>query len=250
VVGYKPSYDRVSKAGVLPLAPSVDTVGLFTPEVRGADIVAPFLCNDWQPLPTPKALPVLGVPEGPYLERATAAGQSHFRAVCETLKMAGFEVKPVPVMADFEVIEAHHKLLVAAEAAQVHAAWFSEYRALYHPKTAALIEQGQGVTAVALEKALAGREKLRRELMEVMDMTGIDLWISPPARGAAPLGLESTGDPIMNLPWTHAGLPTMTLPAGFNGDGLPLGLQLAGAWYGDEAMMAAAARLEPVLQYH
>ncbi|MCZ7669145.1 MAG: hypothetical protein M5U34_19120 [Chloroflexi bacterium] len=34
-------------------------------------------------------------------------------------------------------------------------------------------------------------------------------------QAALPAGLESTGDPVMDLPWTYAGLPTLTLPAGF-----------------------------------
>jgi Asp-tRNA(Asn)/Glu-tRNA(Gln) amidotransferase A subunit family amidase len=75
----------------------------------------------------------------------------------------------------------------------------------------------------------------------------LDLWVSPPALGAAPVGLDSTGDPVMNLPWTHAGLPTMSLPAGFNQAGLPMGLQITGHWYGDEAMVAAATQLEMAL---
>jgi Asp-tRNA(Asn)/Glu-tRNA(Gln) amidotransferase A subunit family amidase len=90
--------------------------------------------------------------------------------------------------------------------------------------------------------------QLRQELTELMDEHGLDLWLSPPALGAAPVGLESTGDPVMNLPWTHAGLPTLTIPAGLNATGLPLGLQVTGRWYGDEAMMAQGIEIEKVLQ--
>ncbi|MBE2223226.1 MAG: amidase [Anaerolineae bacterium] len=247
IVGFKPSYDRIAKAGVIPLAPSVDTIGFFTSKVAGADIVAGLLCDGWQSVPEPLTLPVLGVPEGPYLQRADAEGQAHFSAVCEILRLAGFTVKSIPVMADFDEIYEHHQIIVAAEAAQVHAAWFSQYPDLYHDKTRALIERGQTIDATTLENALAGRKKLRRELSYVMEEAELDLWISPPAVGAATAGLASTGDPVMNLPWTHAGLPTMSLPAGFNLNGLPMGLQLTGYWYGDEAMIAAAAQIEPVL---
>ncbi|GIS67275.1 MAG: hypothetical protein CM1200mP6_03430 [Anaerolineaceae bacterium] len=45
-----------------------------------------------------------------------------------------------------------------------------------------------------------------------MDRDQIDLWISPSAPGVAPHGLDSTGDPVMNLPWTHSGLPTIGIP--------------------------------------
>ncbi len=78
-----------------------------------------------------------------------------------------------------------------------------------------------------------------------MDKHGIDLWISPAAPGPAPEGLESTGDPVMNLPWTHSGLPTLNLPAGSSRSGLPMGLQVAGRWQSDETLLAWAAQLEP-----
>ena len=65
---------------------------------------------------------------------------------------------------------------------------------------------------------------------------------------AAPKGLESTGDPIMNLSWTQAGLPAMNLPTGKNQDGLPLGLQVVGSWGKDETLLLWAQDLEEVLQ--
>jgi hypothetical protein len=53
-----------------------------------------------------------------------------------------------------------------------------------------------------------------------------------------PLALAGgTGDPVMNLPWTHAGLPTLATPAGRNAGGLPMGLQLTGRWQGDEDLL-------------
>ena len=67
-----------------------------------------------------------------------------------------------------------------------------------------------------------------------MDEHGIDLWLSPSAQGPAPRGLASTGDPVMNLPWTHAGLPVLGVPAGRNAEGLPMGLQITGRWRADE----------------
>ena len=75
----------------------------------------------------------------------------------------------------------------------------------------------------------------------------VDLWVAPSTVGPAPKGLESTGDPIMDLPWTQAGLPAMNLPAGKNRDGLPMGLQLVGNWYKDESLLSWAVDLEKVV---
>jgi Asp-tRNA(Asn)/Glu-tRNA(Gln) amidotransferase A subunit family amidase len=60
--------------------------------------------------------------------------------------------------------------------------------------------------------------------------------------------LESTGDPVLNLPWTQAGLPVINLPAGKSQEGLPLGLQLVGNWYKDESLLFWARELEKVLK--
>ena len=80
-----------------------------------------------------------------------------------------------------------------------------------------------------------------------MDAEGIDLWVSPPATGPAPAGLEYTGNPVMNLPWTHAGLPTLSLPAGQASNGLPLGLQVSARHGADECLLAWAEELAAVL---
>jgi Asp-tRNA(Asn)/Glu-tRNA(Gln) amidotransferase A subunit family amidase len=117
----------------------------------------------------------------------------------------------------------------------------------YHPRTMELIERGQGLSEAVSSLARAGRNELRRELMVLKAEHGIDLWISPAARGVAPRGLESTGDPVMNLPWTHAGLPTVAIPAASNGDGLPFGLQVAAAWWQDERLLRWAEGIETAL---
>jgi Asp-tRNA(Asn)/Glu-tRNA(Gln) amidotransferase A subunit family amidase len=175
-------------------------------------------------------------------------GLGHFEETVARLEAAGLRVKRIAVMGDFDEIYARHNLLVAAEAARVHADWFGRFGELYHGKTAELIQRGQGVSDEELVMARNGRLQLRQELTALMDEHGLDLWLSPPALGAAPVGLDSTGDPVMNLPWTHAGLPTLTIPVGYNAAGLPLGLQVTGRWYGDEIMMAWAVVIETVVE--
>ncbi|MCA9995986.1 MAG: amidase [Anaerolineales bacterium] len=244
-VGYKPTYDRISRAGVIPLSPSVDHIGLFASDVAGCELAASLLCADWQPVAASR--PTLGIPEGAYLQRTSAVGLAHFRATCDRLAAAGFGLQSVPLMADFDDIYARHNVIVAADAAQVHGQWFAEYGERYHPKTADLIVRGRGITAVSLQTALAGRAQLRHELAAAAAAHGVDVWLSPPALGAAPAGLDSTGDPVMNLPWTHAGVPTLTVPAGFDEHGLPLGLQLAAGWQQDELLFGWGKQVEAAL---
>ncbi len=243
VAGYKPSYDRISRSGLIPLAPSLDHTGTFTSDAAGAELAAGLLCRGWKETQVDRR-PVLGVPEGPYLERASDEARLHFEAGRGRLSAAGYTIKNVSAFEDFARVEARHRAIVAAEAARVHAKWFPRFENLYHEKTAELVRRGREISPENLDVALGGCGKLRRTLTALMDEHGLDLWITPSAVGAAPSGLGFTGDPVMNLPWTQAGLPAVSLPAGRNGDGLPLGVQLIGRWWSDEKLLAWGRGIE------
>lgn len=242
VVGFKPSYGRIAMDGVLPLAPSADTVGFFVPTAADVVLPASLLISDWRPSVQSNLKPVLAIPEGPFLAQASAEGLAHFGVISAQLKSAGYPVLGIPVMPDFDDIYLRHNQLVAAEAARTHAQWFEAYRDAYHPKTAELILRGRAVAEADYQRALNSRLELRDEMNRVMDHYGIDFWICPAAVGPAPRTLESTGDPVMALPWTHAGLPCLALPAGVNSIGLPLGLQIVGRFGADETLVATVKR--------
>ena len=248
VVGFKPSYGRISLEGIIPFSTSADHVGLFAPDVAGIALAASALCEGWNAVERPASRrPILGVPEGPYLERATPEGLAGLRSQVEALRAAGYVVRHARVMEDFEAVMERHTHMIAAEFAGVHKEWFSRYEPLYRPRTAALIRLGQSVSPEELGRARAGRAALRQELEAAMAREGIDLWICPAAPGPAPAGIESTGDPVMNLPWTHAGMPVVSVPAGQAGSGLPLGLQIVGRYGIDELLLRWAAGLEVAL---
>ncbi|MCB0210846.1 MAG: amidase [Anaerolineae bacterium] len=247
VVGFKPSSGRISTAGVIPLSPTLDHIGIFTQDVAGAALTASILCSDWQTDALPIIRPILGIPDGAYLENVSPEGLVHFQQTVAKLEQAGYTVHTVAAMPDFHDIYVAHNALMAAETASVHHDWFAEFGDLYHPKTSELIQRGRKITLDQIEAARLGREYLRKNLEVLMDTHAIDLWISPAAVGTAPAGLESTGDPIMNLPWTYAGVPAINLPSGLGENGLPLGLQLAGRDQGDEQLLAWAESIATVL---
>jgi Asp-tRNA(Asn)/Glu-tRNA(Gln) amidotransferase A subunit family amidase len=234
-VGFKPSYGRLSAKGLIPLAPSLDHVGFFTIDVESAAVASMMLCKDWFPGVTSR-WPVLGIPEGPYLSHLSEEGMTHFRDTCDWLS-SRYRVRSVPAMPDFAKIAARHDRLLAAEAAQVHAEWFPGHRELYAPQTAELIERGQQVTPTQLSSDRGGRKRLRNQLCDLMEERGIDLWLSPAAVGPAPRGLDSTGSPVMSIPWTQAGLPVLSIQAGTSKDGLPMGLQITGRWWCDTELL-------------
>jgi Asp-tRNA(Asn)/Glu-tRNA(Gln) amidotransferase A subunit family amidase len=247
IVGFKPSHERVPRDGVVPLSPSLDHVGVLAADVGWARRAAAVLLDGWREVAAPSGRPTLGVPVGPYLEAAEPVARHHLRAVQRRLASAGWPVREVPVMADFAAVAERHHRLVAAEAAAVHAGWFAAHGDLYRPRTADLLARGRSIPGDEAEAARRGRSALRRELEAAMAAAGVDLWLSPAAAGPPPRGLATTGDPVMNLPWTQAGLPTVALPAGSDGGGLPLGVQLSGRFGEDEELLGWAEPLAAVV---
>ena len=242
ILGFKPSYGRISTVGVIPYSESCDHVGIFTQDLAGMVLAASILCDPWQSTHN-SARPVLGVPEGPYLDQVTPEARAAFEKQISILEKAGYRILRLPAFEDIGAINRRHWKMTAAELAQVHARWFTRHEALYRPQTAATIREGQKVQAEELTRGRNSQSELRAELQSLMDRGGIDLWISPPAMGPAPEGISSTGNPSMNLPWTHVGLPTLTLPAGKAPNDLPLGIQLTARLMKDESLLAWAEGL-------
>jgi Asp-tRNA(Asn)/Glu-tRNA(Gln) amidotransferase A subunit family amidase len=228
------------------MAPSVDHVGFFSADVDGAILVASLLCEPWIQRDELPSL-VFGVPEGPYLQRTSETGLSHFRQTCDRLRDGGCEIRPVDMFLDFGEIVTRHTTLVAGEAAIVHREWYEAYSDLYQEKTAELIRNGRTVNSALLAACRAGRDSLRVEIVDKMKSNGFSAFLAPSTVGPAPRDLGSTGDPVMNLPWTHAGLPAMSIPSGRSDKGLPMGLQLVGSWMDDEKLMKVARRIDEIL---
>ncbi|MFJ6621192.1 amidase [Kitasatospora sp. NPDC091335] len=245
VVGFRPTYGRIPIDGVIPNAPSFDTLGVFTADLAGAALVAPLLCDDWRPADDSE--PVLGVPDGTYLEWAEPAALRAFEEQLARLVRAGLTVRRVELFPDFAEVRRQLQTVNRFELARGHADWFARFGGLYRPETAAGIRVGQGVAAEDRAAALRFRERLRERVAAAQTAAGVDLWLAPSATGGAPEGLHGTGDAVMSLPWSFLGRPALSLPAGWTGEGLPLGLQVVGAEGGDEQLLARSALLERVL---
>jgi Asp-tRNA(Asn)/Glu-tRNA(Gln) amidotransferase A subunit family amidase len=240
VVGFKPSLGRIDSSGLVYFSRTMDQVGLFTQDAAGMALAAAVVCRDWQPSGVPAGKPVLGVPTGPYLEQAEPEALAAFGQQIARLRAAGFEVRDVPDFPDVTDLNRLHRRLVFGEFAREHAALYAQYASLYRPRTVEIIEIGRTVGDDELAQARAHSLELRHDLAARMQQAGIDLWVCPAANGPAPLGLDSTGDPAMALPWTHAGMPAITLPAGRAANALPLGMQLVAPFGADERLLAWA----------
>jgi Asp-tRNA(Asn)/Glu-tRNA(Gln) amidotransferase A subunit family amidase len=248
IVGVKPTYGRVSVDGVIPLAPTLDHVGFFTADIEGASLAASILIDDWKPTPGQEPI-ICGVPQGPYLEKASHQGLQHFHQTCEILVEAGIQVKYIDMLDNFEEITANHDNLCEAEFAIVHGEWFQKFSEIYSEGNREAILRGQKIDSDTIERCRAHREMLRNDLQQVMARHHLTALLAPAAPGPAPRGLDSTGDWIMNLPWTQPGLPVVTVPSGLSKENLPFGLQIVGRWMEDELLLNVAKNLAALLNY-
>ena len=241
IVGFKPSYGRIPTDGVVPLAPSLDHVGLFTQDVAGMRLAASVCCDTWAAVPSPGE-PVLAVPEGPYVDQAEPGGRAGLERAVDALSEAGYTIRRVDVLDDIDRVNDQHTDLLAGDAAMVHHEWYEAHGDAYQETTADLVERGRSVPVGDLMAARASRATLRERMTAELNEANADCWLAPAAPGPAPEGLESTGDVVMNLPWTHAGLPVVSLPAG-TADGLPVGVQVVAPRGADERLLAWAQQL-------
>ena len=239
VYGFKPSFGRIATDCVIPFSESADHVGFFMQDLSGIEMVAGILCRQWNPvISLADRNPVIGIVTGKYLEQSDKEVRRFFESAVLQLEQDGFNVIRIDAFGDIETINETHRSMIAADFAEVHKNWFHQYENLYRKTTKELILKGRSVTPEMLENARQGRSVLRANFEKISSMNRVDLWLSPSSCTAAPEGLSSTGSPLMNLPWTYMGLPTVSVPSGMTAAGLPLGLQFAGSFMKDELMLS------------
>ncbi|MGH8792983.1 MAG: amidase [Stackebrandtia sp.] len=247
VVGFKPSTGRLPIDGVIPNTPTLDTIGLFTADVESMRLAAGALCDEWSGAADDQRLPVLGVPTGPFLDSAEKPALEAFDRHVARLRKAGLEVREVVAMEKFNLIRQLLFVIQSYEIHRVHADWFSRHSQSYREQTASAVQRGRRITQDSYELALQGRQAFQEGVQERMSAMGVDMWICPGASGTAPEGLDNPGSPVMCVPWSLAGLPDLTIPAGLADDGLPLGVQCVGRMGDDEQVLAWAAKIESAL---
>jgi Asp-tRNA(Asn)/Glu-tRNA(Gln) amidotransferase A subunit family amidase len=238
VVGFKPSYGRIPIDGVIPLAPSFDTVGLLAQNVPTSLLAASVLVPTWQTV-TLERRPILGVPEGLFMTWTLEEGAAQFKLQLDRLDRAGYAIRHVQLFTDEELMEIDKCAmgLLHGEMARVHANWFAQYEGLYRPRTANAVRRGQAITDEEIADYQAFRLTFRDRVAQLMQQAGIDMWVCPASAGPAPRGLDQTGWGGMTTAWSYAGMPCLSVPAGLSREGLPLGFQCVAKFGHDELLL-------------
>ena len=239
VVGYKPSHNRVPKAGVKSLSETLDTVGGFGRSVRDVALLGSVLTGDSR-LADPVNFASISAPrigfcqtaDWSLVDQGTRQAWSH----AETA-LAGHGAA-VTLPPGLDGLVAVQKQVQVFETARSLSHERLQHAAQLSAPLQALIADGLAISAAAHVQNLQTTATARLQAHALFN--DHDVLLAPSALGEAPAGLDSTGDPLFCRGWTLLGLPCVHLPFTRGLTGLPLGLQVIGAYGEDHRLMVAA----------
>jgi len=243
IVGFKPSFGLISRAGVKSLCESLDTVGGFGRCVEDVALLTSVMANSpqWRQLPTDRK-PRIGVCRTPYWNKASAAAQAAFESTVQRLIAKGVQVVDVTLTDSVSALVDVHDEVMCAEAFKALADERLNHSDLLSKRLKAMLHRGSNIT---YEQSLQHRAQIASARHQIgRSFVEYDLLMTPSACGEADLGLERTGDPLFSRIWSLLGMPSLNLPVGFGAQGLPLGVQLIGPLMSDTATLAFAHWIE------
>lgn len=247
VVGVKPTAGLLSRAGMVPLAPTLDTPGTMARSVRDAAVLLQALTADGCDAHVARGAPTrpaatVGVAPSSFrcLDSET---QRRFDEAVRVLRDQGHAIRELSLPKTFDVVGAVAQVIAHAEAAALQLDTFRERPADYSETYRRAIQRGLVIPAASYVQALRLRATAVREIAHAYRQAEVEVLVTPAAPGPAPHGLASTGDPSFNTPFTALGLPTVTVPMGFV-EGLPVGLQIVGLPFRERMVFEIASRYE------
>jgi aspartyl-tRNA(Asn)/glutamyl-tRNA(Gln) amidotransferase subunit A len=274
LVGIKPTWGRVSRAGAMPLSWSMDTVGPLTRSVADAARILGLIAGADPDDATTSVAPVedyeaacgkpvaglrIGLPQGYFdanINGQVAAAIESAAKIFEKLGVALVKVQ----MPDLDAINAAGTMITAAEAASAHRPWLIEMPEKYSDQVRARLYPGLAIPAVAYLDALRNRAAAIPGF--IADVFGqCDALLCPVSDRTVPTIAETDvgGGPAMApllaaltrlcRPFNVLGLPSLSVPCGFDKAGLPLGFQLAGRPFAEATLFALGQAYEKETQW-
>ncbi len=240
VVAYKGTYGWADLTGVKTYAKSLDTLGFFAREANDLALIrAAYGREAAEP---PRRAPRIAFCRTRWWEMAEPYNRKNIEAAVRALRAAGAKVREWEMPESWDrLIEAHNRVMTR-EATIYYGPERARFSQLLSPSLTQSLEVGDAVTRPQMADAKRRRARAQADLAQVWDK--FDVLLAPSARGEAPAGLGSTGDPIFNRFWTFLGPPCIALPFGVGPFGLPLSIQLIGPHRGDDQLIAWARWVE------
>jgi aspartyl-tRNA(Asn)/glutamyl-tRNA(Gln) amidotransferase subunit A len=274
ITGLKPTYGRVSRAGVLPLAWSMDHVGPMTRSAADCALMLGAMAG-YDPadastsvLPVPDYLAALtgdvkglrvGLLRSGFLDGATPEVRAAVEAAAKTLAAAGAVVDEV-TLETMKYVPAASLAVVGVEALAYHADLLRTRASEYDPDIARRLRLGAFVGGVHYVRAQQVRALVRAEVDAALARR--DVLLAPSTPIAAPAVDERQtmlGDGPSDVrgalirftrPFNFSGHPACALPCGFTAGGLPIGLQLVGRPFDEATVLRAADAFQRLTDCH
>ncbi len=254
VVGFKPTFGLVPRAGVKMQSDTLDTIGVFTRTVddamkwyaamTGARVLPANTDDDEKNKANEKPLRITIITN--LLDRADVEMSVAIAEAADALTDGKVRLRESKLPAIFDNAVEDQRIIQLSEMARHYAKEYDTYRSLLSDKLAAMIEDGRAIDNNRVMAAIGRLDALRKQADILVG--DCDAWLMPSAPGAAPKGLESTGDPIFSRANTLLQMPAINLPVYRNKKRMPLGLQLIGARHQDEKLLATARRTIEIMR--
>ncbi|HVZ08475.1 amidase [Rhodopila sp.] len=277
VTGLKPTQTRVSRHGVMPLSFSLDNVGPLARTARDCARVLTVIAGHDPKDPTSSREPVpgsyetfmdndlrgqrIGVPTNVFFDDADEAVVAAVDAALEVLKARGATIirLHLPVM---DAVAAYGGIISRAEAAPIHAQWMRSDPQAYGAHISGRMYPGYAIPAAYYIEALSCRGPvLKAFAAEVFSQ--VDVLATPTIRTCLPTlaetdidhGPPGTEHRFMALsantrPFNYLGLPAISVPCGFDPNGCPIGLQIAGRPFAEGRILKIAGAYQMDTKFH
>ena len=233
IVGYKPTFNAIARAGVKPGADSLDTIGVYGRSVEDVAFFGAALTSRRDLEGTMNRTPRIGMCRTNEWDRTQPEMRQAFDDARRVLDAREFELP-----ARFKGLRESHTAILWYEIARSLADEFTRFPEKMDPGLRQRCADGFALDAKDYVGAQQHGAECRAHFAEAL--ADYDVLLAPAATGEAPKGLSSTGDVAMNVVWTLLHVPCVAVPAGKSPSGMPLGLQVIGR-IGDDARTLACA---------
>ena len=259
VVGFKPTFGRVSRYGVIPVSWSLDHVGWMARSVEDAALLMQVMAVADPNEPITVGLPAddfmagLASPSAPriglirrfFYDNSDEETRKHTDGIVDQLSRAGATIEEIPLPNSIDTAMEDQRTIMAVEGAAFHQPMYERQSQDYQPKLREMLRQGLATDGQTYSRALERRQQFTAEMQALAGKA--DVLLTPSTPTPALPDITNTGNTMFQGPWTSCGLPVITIPSGLAASGLPFGVQLASAPFSEPKLLAAARWCENVL---